>query len=428
MRRKALSIQRRRNALLALLALCALIAYLAYIALPAAQARTSGFAAYYTAAYLLAYSPQEMRHAYDDAWFERQVAQTGFPGIRDRFNVQPPTMALLLWPLAGLSPEAARLAWTLLGLAFLLGGLALLMHALEWPAHWSLLAVPLCLLYAPITENLREGQAYLWLFFLLCLLFWALLRERHRLSPHPYAEALAGVSLGLMLALKTGAVWLWPLLLLAGYWRALLWAATTALLLALVSLPAMGLPTWYAYGTQLPHLATDPTRYVIAYQTTTSLIGHLLVYDAHWNPRPLANWPLLAQALTLTVLLLSLALTARWVRRGAPSIQGTALTLALFAALAVTDMPVSMGYHYVLVLPALLVACWWAWHQGPGRQAWSVLLLAALLLGAPLAYLSPRLQAGAWALLAYPRVYGAYLLWGWLGWALHQPLFIKAEA
>lgn len=39
---------------------------------------------------------------------------------------------------------------------------------------------------------------------------------------------------------------------------------------------------------------------------------------------------------------------------------------------------------------------------------------ALLLLGAPLPYGDPAMSAGWLALLAYPRLYGAWLLWGWL--------------
>ena len=49
---------------------------------------------------------------------------------------------------------------------------------------------------------------------------------------------------------------------------------------------------------------------------------------------------------------------------------------------------------------------------------WAALALAGLLIGAPLPYKSARVQASWLALLAYPRVYGAYLLWGWIAWAL----------
>jgi hypothetical protein len=94
------------------------------------------------------------------------------------------------------------------------------------------------------------------------------------------------------------------------------------------------------------------------------------------------------------------------------------LTLALFAALLPANGPVGAGHHYVLALPSLVIACWWAWEAGLGRLAWGVLIGAAFMMGAPLPYLSPRFAGGWMALFAYPRVYGAYLLWGWLAWAL----------
>jgi hypothetical protein len=91
------------------------------------------------------------------------------------------------------------------------------------------------------------------------------------------------------------------------------------------------------------------------------------------------------------------------------------LTLALFTALIVASAPFGEGYHAVLALPALLVAAWWAWRGGRYGSwtwmLWGALALAALLLAAPLPYKSPALAAGWLALLAYPRVYGAYLLW-----------------
>jgi hypothetical protein len=92
--------------------------------------------------------------------------------------------------------------------------------------------------------------------------------------------------------------------------------------------------------------------------------------------------------------------------------------VALFAVLGVTNGPFAEGYHYVPVLPSLLVAIWWAWRAQAGWTPWVTLVLAALLIGAPLPYRSARLQSGWLVLLAYPRVYGAYLLWAWIGRAL----------
>jgi hypothetical protein len=41
------------------------------------------------------------------------------------------------------------------------------------------------------------------------------------------------------------------------------------------------------------------------------------------------------------------------------------------------------------------------------------LLVAVALIAADLPYRAGRLTTGAWALLAYPKLYGAWLLW-WL--------------
>ncbi len=39
----------------------------------------------------------------------------------------------------------------------------------------------------------------------------------------------------------------------------------------------------------LPDPLTTPKRLVTAYQTTSSLFGHLLVYEPRWNPAPVAD-------------------------------------------------------------------------------------------------------------------------------------------
>jgi hypothetical protein len=399
--------------------------YVALVALPAARSN-AGFAVYYTAARLLAYEPAALARVYDDAWFVAKLNQVAMPGIYDIFFYNPPTLSLILLPLAALGPNAARLAWTLLGLPLLAGALALLARGLGLPARWGLWALPAVLLYAPVTENIRAGQAYLLLLFLLCTAFWALAAtgdRRLKPSVERRAAMVAGLALGLMLVLKTAGAWLWPLLLVAGRWRALAWAALVAGGLALVSLPLVGLATWRTYLALLPGAAGDPKRTVTAYQTLTSLFGHLLDYDARWNPAPLADAPWAAGVLTLAATLGALVLTARWVTLlplSGPGSEGRgvwALGLALAMALVVTNTPFAEGYHYVLTLPSLLIAAWWAWRARAGPGALAALALAALLLGAPLPYKSAWLQAGWLALLAYPRVYGAYLLWGWLGWA-----------
>jgi hypothetical protein len=413
------------------IAAVALAGYLLLVALPAARSGGS-FAVYYIAASLLAHQPSALARVYDDAWFAAQLGQINPPGVYDIFFYNPPTMSVLMLPLAGLAPQPARLIWTLLGLVWLLSGLLLLARGLALPMLWGLWAMPLALLYAPVAENLWAGQVYLLLFFLLCAVFWGLAQADdgrwtmddialwivHRPSSIVSVgkrDAVAGLALGLMLALKFAGAWLWPLLLLAGRWRAVAWAGLFAVSSMLISLPLIGGSVWASFFALLPNSLTDPRRTVAAYQTITSLFSHLFVHDARWNPRPLADAPWLASALTAGVWLGALALSARWAR---DADQSRPLAIALCMALVVTNAPFAEGYHYTLLLLPLLVAGWWAWYARQSWRAWAILALAALLLGAPLPYKAAQVQAGWWALAAYPRVYGAYLLWGWIAWAL----------
>jgi hypothetical protein len=90
-----------------------------------------------------------------------------------------------------------------------------------------------------------------------------------------------------------------------------------------------------------------------------------------------------------------------------------ALTMGMFVAPMVAIAPIAEGYHYVLVVPALLIGWWWTF-QSPAATKKRLLLAACTAL-------TSQLQEGWLALLAYPRMYGALALWGLLARALVAP-------
>ena len=392
------------------LALLALLFVALTVVRTLARLHTDGFAGYYTIGHIAVYTPEQLALAYDEAWYGPQVVRLTAPGVREVFKNQPPPGSLLLAPLVWLPYPTARLVWLLLNLGFLVVSLMLLARAVRWPARAGLWIAPFCLLYRPVYENLRQGQMYLWLLVWLCLALWALAQH----PPRRATDALGGVMLGLLLIFKTALIWLWPLLWLARRQRVLPWGVITAAAVAALTLPYLGLAPWRAYLNQMPLLFTMPDRYATGYQTITSLFGHLFVAAPPFSPAPVAHLPALATALTLTVQMTTLVITARGQRMLGTDHAGRVLSLALLLALATANAPLGEGYHYTLILPALLMAAWWAWTARLPWSQWALLALAALLLSLPWPYQSPQLSAGWWALLAYPRVYGAYALWGWL--------------
>jgi len=377
---------------------------------------TNGFAAYYTAARILLQTPNDLKRVYDNPWFQRHIDEFGFDRVLDIYNVQPPTMSLILAPIAWMSPARARFVWILcsvgfwwLGVTLLVSGLALRGGSVDPRLRLAALTST----YVPLTDNFHRGQVYALLFFLLCASVHFDLQQNAR------RRWLAGVPLGLMLVLKMAGLWLWPFLLVARRWRTVAIATVTAASVAILALPVTGAQAWRLYFGQLPSLGSDPVRYVTAYQTVISLTGHLFVFDARWNRAPVANLPSLAIGLSLVCTLAVLIASARLQRLASEERDARILSWGLLAALGVSLTPNAESYHYLLVLPAVVIAFWWAARRGVSRSSWTALVLAAFLIITPFrVYGSRCLQAGWLSLLAYPRLYGAFALWGWLARAL----------
>lgn len=397
----------------------ALAIYCVVVVVPASRhPNTTGFAAYYTAARVLLETPHDLKWVYDNPWFQRRIDAFGFDGVGDIYNIQPPTMSLMFAPIAWMSPGRARLVWIVCSVAFWWLGLTLLAAALalrRGRVDPRLRLAALTSAYVPLADNLHRGQAYALLFFLLCAaIHFALLRNAR-------ARWLAGVPLGFMLVLKMAGLWFWPFLLVARRWQIILAAAATALIVAIFAAPAMGGQPWRLYLEQLPRLGSDPVRYVTADQTVTSLTGHLFVFDPRWSPAPAARLRPLAIGLSLMVTMVALVVSARLQRLASEERDARTLSWGLLTALCVSLTPIAESYHYLLVLPAVVIAFWWAARRGASRISWTALILAVLLLITPFRLYGWRpIQAGWLALLAYPRLYGAFALWGWLARALSR--------
>src|SRR5439155_11018005 len=131
-----------------------LAAFAVQVAIPSATRLTNGFAGYYTAARLLRAGTNAAAF-YDDQWFMSATIGLGFGNARDVFNFTPPAGALLLVPLAGLSPTDAKVIWTALNVLFV--ALAVVLLAELGNVGWRHLALGLCglTLYQPLREEIR---------------------------------------------------------------------------------------------------------------------------------------------------------------------------------------------------------------------------------------------------------------------------------
>ena len=386
-----------------------LLIFLTRTVLPSSKMITHGFAAYYTASRLVL----ENRGGsifYDDKAFQAQVEEKTSGQASDIFWANPPTMALMFIPLAAFSVGDARFVWTFLSLILLILAVTisgLVIFTTTFREHEFYLSASIFFLSAPVAKNFELGQVYIFLLFLYASALLAL---------HFKLDWLAGFLLAMALALKASGLPLLVLLALRGKWGMIMWTFLALAGLTFLSIPLVGNSTWLTYLLNvLPTFLADPVIAVTAYQTVPGFVRHLFTYDPVWNPTPLLDWPTFASLVSvfLTVALIGIA---GWYSRR------TSLewTFCIGLLLSLILVPVAEQHHYAVLFPVFLLAV-----NSPSVPKW-LLFIAAALIASPLEYMNSDLTSGWRALLAYPRLYGAILLFFLLQW--HQVDFVSQDS
>jgi hypothetical protein len=368
---------------------------------PAMSVVGSDFPSYFTAARIVADGGDAQR-LYDIPWFQEQMRrnQIGKPSA-GKFSPFPPPTALLLVPLARLSPLDALRVVTAVSLLCLIASIFLLARILAWRALDAALLVLLS--GWAILSALRLGQPYILVAASCILGYYAYLKDR------PW---LAGASLGVLTPLKY-----FPVVILAYFglrrcWQVLAAGALTIALVSGLSIAALG---WQIHAQFLDsvlgsHLVgnlslQDP--FTASFQSFDSLFRRLLVFDSTANPQPWYAAPSLHSGVVLVtktiILLVAIATLIRLARlrdaaATAPSIGLLGLTTLLLA-------PATAPYHLVLLwLPVGLLADFLL--RDRALVCGYFLLGGYALIGFfPYRFTAPFDGRGGLTVLAYPRLF-----------------------
>jgi hypothetical protein len=386
--------------------LCFAVLFLCTHSLPRAwRSLNTDFPNYYTAARMV-HEGYDTSRMYEWSWIEREKDHRGID-IRV-IGLLPITSfsTLAMWPLAELTPLAAKHVWILVNLAFLIpiGWMLRLMTGLSY-RRISLVV----LLSFPLYRNLLYGQFYILLLLLLTAACFSYLRGY---------RALAGALVAIAAACKVFPLLLFVFFLRRRDWRALASATITGLCAVAASIAVFGINanrTWLAEI--LPWVMHGEG--LGSYAPTASISGVLhclFLSEPQWNPHPWHNSPVMYALLAPALQMLVLAPAILLIRRGDESKRQILLewSALLTATLAISTIPAS--YNFVLmvfptcVLSGILIR--------DRRYRWLFALIVAYLgIGFPLPV--PNRPLGLALLLYVPRLplmiavlFGTYaLLW-----------------
>lgn len=359
-----------------------LVAYAWFAAIPRT---THGFVAYYTAARLLVTGDLGAR-VYEDYWFGEQAQRQSQSNVLEIFGPNPPSMAFAAAPLAFLPHRPARTLWILGSIAVLALASYVLVTRLAFSEPRTVFLLAVLLLSPSVFANILDGQIYLALVALFVGATVAMLSGR---------DLIAGILLGIALALKSSGAPLLLLLVALRRWRAAGAAVITFGALAGLVVIAAGPAIWLRYPAYVFEFLARPASSVTAYQTTRGFVRHFCSGCTPW----------IADTLIAGVIGLSMAWV--WRRRAR-----TELAIAAALTLSVVMLPIAEDTQFILL--GIPLALW----MSVENVGWAWLLPIGMLLIVPSGWTIHAFTTGWSALLAYPRLYAAWIIWLGIGVSL----------
>jgi hypothetical protein len=367
---------------------------------PALTTLDSDFPNYFAAARIVAAGGSAER-LYDDSWFQQQIRKE-LPGApaRGKFGPFPPPTALLLVPLARLSPLAALRVTTAVSLLCLLCSIGLLARIVPLGLVDS--AILVLLSGYAVCSDLRFGQPYIEVSAACILGYYAWLKGR---------PLLAGACFGIFAPIKYVPGFILIYFALRRQWKVALSGVATAAAVVLAGIAVLGWKVHQVFlsavlGNHLVGKLSLQDPFTASFQSFDTLFRRLFVFDATANPHPWLALPglqIVAVAMTKAALLVLAIATLVRVARAEPA-NSTAPSLGLLGILVLLIAPATATYHFVLLwLPVgLLLGC--LLRERAHLHAALLIGLYALIGFFPYGHVSGFEGRGGLTILAYPRL------------------------
>jgi hypothetical protein len=308
--------------------------------LPAWRTLNTDFPNYYLAASLY-HRGIPLDRVYEWTWFQRQKDHLGIQQPLVGFIPNPPMCALPVLPFSLLSPLAAKRAWLIVNLGFLLLALGLLHRVTKLPWRRAALLSLLCIV--PLSANFLCGQYYVLILLLICAAYYCSCLN-HRLT--------SGLLLSAAASLK-----FFPALFLILFIRRRDWRSAGGLILGTVALTAISVAVFglEVHRILLTEVLPRALRgelvgpYSLVWNSFTALWHHLFLFEPELNRWPLLDSPVL-YALTQAITGAGVLFGFLWATSDGSKKGSKALEWSAFVPLLLLSSSMPASYHYCILI------------------------------------------------------------------------------
>lgn len=378
--------------------------FFSFVFFPSSKKINTDFPNYYVSANMLL-DGADLKLAYDNVEFNKQVLFYGIENQIVSFVPYPPVNSLLMLPVARLDPLTAKLIWNSLNLLFFL--LSVFFISKISGLNIFLTGILFFITGYAFVNNFFFGQAYLLVLLFFSTSLYFLFKEKDLLSAFLFS---------LSVLLKFYTIFFLILFLCRKKFKFVFASVVFILLLNLLVIILTG---WdiniYYYSTILPRISDGwiGTVYAPEFQSVTSLLHTLFYRELSLNPNPVAESPelyFIFKYIFYFGIVLTSVIAVMNTGAGKDEISFKML-IPVFSFVCMLLLPVNASYQYVILIPAIAIL---VRHYITEKKYIQTLLLLSLffIMNSPLSvYIINITKNKPYFLLGYIKLFILIIFW-----------------
>ncbi len=311
--------------------------------IPSVQKVNTDFPNYYVSSNMYSDS-KDMKTAYDNVEFNRQLLMYGINDQIVSYTPYPPLTALVMLPVAKLAPLDAKLWWNIFNLLILLACIIMLAKIIQ--LDFFKCGLIFFLSGFALANNFMFGQVYLLVLLFLLLGMYFMQKDN---------DILSALFIALSIVLKFYTIFFIFLFIFKKRYKLLVYTIVFSVLIYIPVVLVTGFDlNWFYFTTIMPRLgdAWVGTVYAAEYQSWLSLLHRWFSYEPMLNPEPLIESTLAFYILKYSYIFFILTLAISVLKRSSNNLK---LELSLFCITCLLLLPVNASYQFVVLIPSAAI-------------------------------------------------------------------------